>query len=185
MRGRNPHGCQRSTLKSEARTSKALSWIRNDAQGHKEVFSLYSKAVTSQLRLRTQAWRTMLNSWGWFGCWWLTYLMEVSLSWLTYPGCPPARERQPWGQKSRSSHKWARSYLRFPKASACSLQNVGKHYSHIQIRTQILRRKEIGVRVRIWTQLLMQSSVWYISSTLVLLFHYLIWLWIWCWLYKS
>lgn len=73
-----------------------------------------SLALTSQLRLRTQAWRTMLKSWGWLGCWWLTYLIEVSLSWLIYPGCPAASDRQPCPQEGKENQlvrKQATYYL--------------------------------------------------------------------------
>lgn len=50
---------------------------------------------TSQLRLRTQACRTTLNSCGCLGCWWLRKRMPVSSSTLTKPGWDAGRDRHP------------------------------------------------------------------------------------------
>lgn len=56
---------------------------------------------TSQLRLRTQAWRTTLKSWGCLGCWWLRKRMPVSSSMLTKPGWDAGRDRHPYEVTSR------------------------------------------------------------------------------------
>lgn len=69
--------------------------VDGDGPGQREGEWKGSGRHTSQLRLRTQACRTTLNSCGCLGCWWLRKRIPVSPSTLTKPGWEAGSERQP------------------------------------------------------------------------------------------
>lgn len=105
-----------------------------------------SHVLTSQLRLRTQAWRTMLKSWGWLGCWWLTYLIEVSLSWLIYPGCPAASDRQPCPREGKPNQLFGKQATHF----LTLMQMWSRKFNLFSIKK---KKKQLATRViLIWGQ---------------------------------
>lgn len=85
---------------------------------------------TSQLRLRTQAWRTTLKSCGCLGCWWLRKRIPVSSSMLTKPGWDAGRDRHPYEVTSTKRGSFRSKYLMSLWSHHASCSPPSNHLTH-------------------------------------------------------
>lgn len=94
---------------------------------------------TSQLRLRTQAWRTTLNSCGCLGCWWLRKRIPVSSSMLINPGWDAGRDRHPCEASERDGRQDCEltSGPRCPGWSVITKKTGGKKGGSVQMEAGI------------------------------------------------